>query len=170
MYALNYCFLPSPLSSLHVVATSFCRLRTSFSPYLLHAPPSLLLHWLCVHQYLLIHDLCAPLAPTSPHCYLMYHGTIGAHFLPLLHVYYHAPYTCLSSISTGCFPTLYSRLDFLSNRVVLHSLARKCHLQGSHFWTTLLFLNRSWTPLLVISLFSWGDCCFSSHLVNPFSP
>ena len=94
-------FLPSPLSSLCVVATSFCGLHTSFSPYLLHASPLLLLYCLCVHQYLLIHGLCAPFIPASPHGYLMYQCTISACFRPLPHVYYHTPYACLSSISTG---------------------------------------------------------------------
>ena len=72
--------------------------------------------------YVSWHDLCAPFVPTSPHCYLMYHGTINARFLPLLHVYYHTPYTCLSSISTGRYSALYCRLNFLSNQVIFHSL------------------------------------------------
>ena len=114
-------FFPLPLFPLHVVAAPLAAcnsleldypltprlgqdaLRTAHSlfPYLLHALPSPLLYHLCVHQYLLMHDLCAPLVPASPHRYLMYHCTIGARFLPLLHVYYHTPYACLSSISTG---------------------------------------------------------------------
>ena len=148
------------------MATSFCRLRTSFSPYLLHASPSLLLYRLCMHQYLLIHDLCAPFVPASPHCYLMYHCTIGARFLPLLHVYYHAPYTCLSSISTGQYSTLYCRLDFLSNQVAFPSwlVSVVC---GYHSWTTSLFLSKSETLLLKLSpLFpKWSS--HSSNLVNP---
>ena len=119
---LDYYFLPSPPSPLHVVATSFYGLCTSFSPYLLHASPSPLLYHLCVHQHPLTHNLCAPFIPTSPHCYLMYHCTVCARFPPLLHVYYHAPYTCLSSISTGQCSALYYRLNFLSNQVVFHSL------------------------------------------------
>ena len=119
LYVLDYYFFFSLPSSLHIMATSFCGQHTSFSPYLLHASPSPLLYHLCMHQYLLIHDLCAPFVPTSPHCYLMYHCTIGACFPPLLHVYYHAPYTCLSSISTGRYSALNCRLDFLSNQVLL---------------------------------------------------
>ena len=119
LYVLDYYFSPSPLC---IMATSFCRLRTPFSPYLLHASPSPLLYCLCAHQYLLIHDDCTPFVPASPHHYLMYHCTIGACFLPLLHVYYHAPYTCLRSISTGRCSALYSRLDFLSNQAAFHLL------------------------------------------------
>ena len=70
-------------------------LCTSLFPYLLHALPSLLLYHLRVHQYLLMHNLYAPFVPASPRRYLMYHCTDSAHFLPLLHVYYHAPYACL---------------------------------------------------------------------------
>ena len=102
-------------------------------PYLLHVSPSLLLYQLCVHQYLLIHDLCAPFVPASPHHYLICYCTIGARFLPLLHVYYHTPYTCLSSISTGQYSTLYCRLDFLSNQVAFPLLACECCL-----WISLL--------------------------------
>ena len=110
-----------------------CRLCPSSSPYLLHALPLSLLYHLCVHQYLLMHDLYASFIPTSPHCYPMYHHTIGAHFLSLLHVYYHAPYACLSSISTGQCSALYCRLDFLSNQVAFLLLARECCL-----WISLL--------------------------------
>ena len=60
-----------------------------------------------VHQYLLMHDLCAPFVPASPHRYLMYHCTVGVHLLPLLHVYDHAPYACFSGISTGRCSALY---------------------------------------------------------------
>ena len=93
-------------------------------PYLLHALPSPLPHHLRVHQYLLMHDLCAPFVPVSPCRYLIYHCTIGARLWPLLHVYYHTPYTCLSSISTGQCSALYCRLDFLSNQVTFYLLVR----------------------------------------------
>ena len=78
-----------------------------------------------------MHDLCAPFVFASPHRYLMYHCTIGARFLPLLHVYYHAPYACLSGISTGRCSALYCRLDFLSNQVAFLCLARECCLRIS---------------------------------------
>ena len=120
-WTIIFFYLLSPFFPLHR-GYSLCGLCTSSSPYLLHASPSPLLNCLCMHQYLFIHDLCAPFVPASPHHYLMYHCTIGAHFPPLLHVYYHAPYACLSSISTGQCSALYSRLDFLSNQVTFHLL------------------------------------------------
>ena len=92
---------PSCCGYLSALLVMPCRLHTSSSPYLLCTLPSPLLHCLHTHLYLLIHNLCAPFVPASPHCRLMYHCTTGAHFQPLLHVYYHAPYACLSSISTG---------------------------------------------------------------------
>ena len=124
-----------------------CGLRTSPFPYLLHALPSPLLYHLRVHQYLLMHDLCAPFVPTSPHHYLMYHCTINACFLPLVHVYYHAPYACLSGISTGWCSALYCRLNFLSNQVAFPSwlVSVVCRY---HSWTTSLFLGKGETLCL----------------------
>ena len=125
------------------VHPELCFLPLLLSCYLLHASSLPLLYHLYMHQCLLMHTFCAPFVPTFLHCYLMYHCTIYACFLTLQHVYHHAPYTCLSSISTGHFSALYSRLDFLSNQVVFHFLARKCCLQGSHLRTTLPFLDKS---------------------------
>ena len=44
-------------------------------PYLLHALPSPLPYYLCMHQHLLMCTPCAPFVPTSPHGHLMYHCT-----------------------------------------------------------------------------------------------
>ena len=46
--------------------------------YLLHALPSPLPYYICVHQYLLMCTLCAPFMPVVPHRYLMYHCTFCA--------------------------------------------------------------------------------------------
>ena len=50
-------------------------------PYLLHALPSPILYYLCVHQYLLMCTLVCPFVPVSPHRCLMYHCTFCARFL-----------------------------------------------------------------------------------------
>ena len=56
-------------------------LRTvRFLPYLLHALPSPILYYLRVHQCLLMRTLHAPPMPAPPHCYLMYHRTVGARY------------------------------------------------------------------------------------------
>ena len=104
--------LPPPLAAL----------RTAhLLPYLLHALPSPVPHYLRTHQYLLMCTLCVLYVHASPHRYLMYHCTFCARFLTLLHVYYHAPYTRSPSISTGHSSPVFCRLDFLSNQVAFPS-------------------------------------------------
>ena len=87
-------------------------------PYLLHALPSLLTHASVVH---LLCALRAPFVPASPHRCLMYHRTFCARLPTPLPVYYHAPYTCSLSISTGRSSPVFGRLDFLSNQVAFPS-------------------------------------------------
>ena len=142
-YTLNYFLLTHfPLHfspPLFTFITALC--------YLLHAFPSHLLYYLCMHQYLLICALYAPFVPTSSHLCLMYHCTIyPCPPVPLL-VYYHASYAHLSSINTGHSLPLYSRLNFLSNQVasLLWLTSVVC---GYHLRTTSPFLNKSKTPLL----------------------
>ena len=86
-----YCTTDPPFPLLLVIALSWTYLLTPrlgqdalrtvrSSPYLLHALPSLLLYYLCVHQCLLMCTFRAPPMPASPHCCLMYHCTICAHY------------------------------------------------------------------------------------------
>ena len=83
-----------------------------------------------------MHPLCPPFLPASPHRCLMYHCTFCARLLTPLHVYYHAPYTCSLSISTGRFSPVFGRLDFLSNQVVFPSWFASDTYKGYHFQTT----------------------------------
>jgi hypothetical protein len=71
---LSWTYLPIPRLGQDALRT------VRFLPYLLHALPSPLLYYLCVHQYLLMCTLHAPPMPTPPHCYLMYHCTVCAHY------------------------------------------------------------------------------------------
>ena len=87
-------YLFAPCNSLELDLPSDTKARTrclvdcvlSPPPYLLHALPSLLLYYLCMHQYLLMCTLHAPPMPIPPHCCLMYHCTICAHYRTPLHV------------------------------------------------------------------------------------
>ena len=51
-------------------------------------------------------------------------------------MYYHAPYTCSLSISTGRSSPVFYRLDFLSNQVAFPSWFASDTCKGYHFQTT----------------------------------
>ena len=55
---------------------------------------------------------------------------------PPLPVYYHAPYTCSLSISTGRSSPVFGRLDFLSNQVVFPSWFASDTCKGYRYQTT----------------------------------
>ena len=86
--SLPYTLLLGPLPLLSILHTT------------LPLQPQLCMH----HSPCLIHALWAPLMHTSPCLLLIYHHTFCAQLPASIQVYYHAPYTCLSSISTGHFP------------------------------------------------------------------
>ena len=66
----------------------------------------------------------------------MYHCTFCARLPTPLHVYYHAPYTCSPSISTGRSSPVFGRLDFLSNQVAFLPWFASDTCKGYHFQTT----------------------------------